>query len=149
MAEEMTAGSGDVAGIGIGPQGEPGVTPKKNPILGPMVRRRPKNDLAKIFGGFPKKTFKQLKEELEFHHSYSGDDVKLHVSKRTKYPPTEFGMTAKEKAEKAAAAKEKREHDEYSLNHPFNSLKYHIAGTSTKGKGKGPRSGHHNRTLNK
>ena len=38
------AGSGHVAGIGVGLQGEPGVHPKKkkpNPILLPLVKRRP------------------------------------------------------------------------------------------------------------
>jgi hypothetical protein len=38
-----TAGGGQVAGIGIGPQGEPGVNPKKrkpNPIIMPMGRRK-------------------------------------------------------------------------------------------------------------
>lgn len=49
IKEEMTAGGGDVAGIGIGPQGEPGVTPKKKPVMAQMLKR---------------KTFKQLKECL-------------------------------------------------------------------------------------
>lgn len=40
MAEEMSAGGGAVAGIGIGPQGEPGVQPKrKGPKLFSMFRR--------------------------------------------------------------------------------------------------------------
>ena len=33
LKEDMTAGGGDVAGIGIGPQGEPGITPKKKKTL--------------------------------------------------------------------------------------------------------------------
>ena len=52
-----SAGSGDIAGLGIGPQGEPGIKKSK------MIRRKPKNDLAKIFGGLPKKTFKQFMKE--------------------------------------------------------------------------------------
>jgi len=40
MAEEMGVGGGAVAGIGIGPQGEPGVTRKKNPKLFSMFRRQ-------------------------------------------------------------------------------------------------------------
>jgi hypothetical protein len=40
MKEEMSAGGGNVAGIGIGPQGEPGVSKKKkSPILQPMLKR--------------------------------------------------------------------------------------------------------------
>jgi len=39
MGEEMSAGGGDVAGIGIGPQGEPGITPKKKKTL-KMFRRK-------------------------------------------------------------------------------------------------------------
>lgn len=41
------AGAGNVAGIGIGPDGEPGITKKKKPVLAPILKR---------------KTFKQLKE---------------------------------------------------------------------------------------
>lgn len=51
MAEEgivNTAGSGAVAGIGVGPQGEPGVSKKKKPVLAPMLKR-----------------FKQLREEFK------------------------------------------------------------------------------------
>lgn len=51
VQEEMGVGGGAVAGIGIGPQGEPGVQPrkKKSPILQPLLRR---------------KTFKQMREEV-------------------------------------------------------------------------------------
>jgi hypothetical protein len=51
IKEEMGVGGGAVAGIGIGPQGEPGVPQKKkkSPIMAPMGRR---------------KTFNQLREEL-------------------------------------------------------------------------------------
>jgi hypothetical protein len=54
------AGSGEIAGIGIGPQGEPGI--KKSH----MIRRKPKSDLAKIFSGFPqpKKLFKEYKARI-------------------------------------------------------------------------------------
>lgn len=45
FAEEMTAGAGDVAGIGIGPQGEPGVTPKKKKTL-KMFRRKLMNPVS-------------------------------------------------------------------------------------------------------
>lgn len=48
MGEEMaggvvnSAGSGAIAGLGVGPQGEPGIHPKKKktPILQPMARRK-------------------------------------------------------------------------------------------------------------
>lgn len=43
LREEMnTAGGGAVAGIGVGPQGEPGVTPKNKTavVLQQMFRRR-------------------------------------------------------------------------------------------------------------
>jgi hypothetical protein len=55
------AGSGEIAGIGVGPQGEPGIK-KSN-----MVRRKPKSDLAKIFTGFakPKKLFKEYKATIQ------------------------------------------------------------------------------------
>ncbi len=50
FTEEMGVGGGAAAGIGIGPDGEPGVSPrKKSPVMGPMRAR---------------KTFKQLKEEV-------------------------------------------------------------------------------------
>jgi hypothetical protein len=51
MAEEMGVGGGAVAGVGIGPQGEPGVpsNEKKSPIMVPL----------RVL-----KKFKQLKEEL-------------------------------------------------------------------------------------
>ncbi len=71
MAEEMGVGGGAIAGVGIGPQGEPGVSPKKrkSPIMGPMRVRKtlgslglPNTNLASVLRG--KKTFKQLKEEL-------------------------------------------------------------------------------------
>jgi hypothetical protein len=54
------AGSGEIAGIGIGPQGEPGIKKSK------MIRRKPKNDLAKIFSSFPKpkKLFKEYKATI-------------------------------------------------------------------------------------
>lgn len=39
MAEDMTAGAGDVAGIGVGDQGEPGVPQKKKKTL-KMFRRK-------------------------------------------------------------------------------------------------------------
>lgn len=39
MAEDMTAGGGAVAGIGIGPQGEPGVSRTRKPKLFSMFRR--------------------------------------------------------------------------------------------------------------
>jgi hypothetical protein len=45
FTEEMTAGAGDVAGIGIGPQGEPGVTPKKKKTL-KMFRRKLMNPVS-------------------------------------------------------------------------------------------------------
>jgi len=47
-----SAGSGAIAGLGVGPQGEPGVHPKKKkfPILQPMTRR---------------KTFATLREEFK------------------------------------------------------------------------------------
>lgn len=38
----VAASSGAVAGIGVGPQGEPGVTKKKSPQLGKMMRRKSK-----------------------------------------------------------------------------------------------------------
>ena len=39
----MNVGSGEIAGLGIGKQGEPGVKKKKpNPIMGFMQKRRPK-----------------------------------------------------------------------------------------------------------
>jgi hypothetical protein len=55
-----SAGSGEIAGIGIGPQGEPGI--KKSS----MIRRKPKSALAKIFTGFPKpkKLFKEYKATI-------------------------------------------------------------------------------------
>jgi hypothetical protein len=46
-AGAVTAGSGDIAGIGVGPQGEPGFTKKNRPNM------------------FKRKTLKQLKEELK------------------------------------------------------------------------------------
>lgn len=54
------AGSGEIAGIGVGPQGEPGIK-KSN-----MIKRKPKSDLAKIFTGFPKppKLFKEYKAQI-------------------------------------------------------------------------------------
>lgn len=67
-----SAGAGNVAGIGIGPQGEPGVDKRKrkSPIMAPMARRKtlgslglPNTTLSSILKG--KKTFKQLKEQLE------------------------------------------------------------------------------------
>jgi hypothetical protein len=40
-----TAGSGVVAGLGVGPEGEPGVSignkKKRNPILTPILTRKP------------------------------------------------------------------------------------------------------------
>lgn len=39
MTEEMSAGAGDVAGIGVGIQGEPGILPKKKKTL-KMFRRK-------------------------------------------------------------------------------------------------------------
>ena len=42
-APTNAVGGGAVAGIGVGPQGEPGVKKKKpNPIMGYMQKRRPK-----------------------------------------------------------------------------------------------------------
>jgi hypothetical protein len=46
VAPTNSAGGGNVAGIGVGPQGEPGVDKKKknNPIIDKMLRRLlPKN----------------------------------------------------------------------------------------------------------
>jgi hypothetical protein len=59
-APTNSAGSGEIAGIGIGPQGEPGI--KKSS----MIRRKPKSALAKIFTGFPKpkKLFKEYKATI-------------------------------------------------------------------------------------
>jgi len=69
MAEEgivNSAGAGNVAGIGIGPQGEPGVLPKKRKgsIMKPMVRR---------------KTLSGLKEELMY-------SLKSHIEESMKNP---------------------------------------------------------------
>jgi hypothetical protein len=52
------AGSGEIAGIGVGPQGEPGIKKSK------MIRRKPKSGLATIFAGFPRKTLKEYKAHI-------------------------------------------------------------------------------------
>lgn len=52
------AGSGEIAGIGVGPQGEPGI--KKSQ----MIRRKPKSGLATIFAGLPRKTLKEYKATI-------------------------------------------------------------------------------------
>ena len=40
LKEDMTAGAGDIAGLGVGPQGEPGAQKKRpSPILQPMLKR--------------------------------------------------------------------------------------------------------------
>jgi len=36
-------GGGQIAGVGVGPQGEPGVSKKRNPVIKPMSRRNPPN----------------------------------------------------------------------------------------------------------
>ena len=42
-APTNAVGGGAIAGIGVGPQGEPGVKKKKpNPIMGYMQKRKPK-----------------------------------------------------------------------------------------------------------
>ena len=52
------AGPGEIAGIGVGPQGEPGIKKSK------MIRRKPKSGLATIFAGFPRKTLKEYKAHI-------------------------------------------------------------------------------------
>jgi hypothetical protein len=76
----------------------------------------------------PPRAFKiQTTKEVDIDPSYSGDDVKIHVPKRIKYKPTEYGMTTSEKAKKEAEEKETRAYDEYTLDHRFSHLKYHHA----------------------
>lgn len=66
IKEEMGVGGGNIAGIGIGPSGEPGVNPKKRktPVIASMVRR---------------KTFSGLKEELMY-------SFKSHIEESMKNP---------------------------------------------------------------
>lgn len=70
-APTNSAGSGQIAGIGVGPQGEPGIKKSK------MIRRKPKSALAQIFTGFPKppKLFKEYKAEIAKKIDWDKDSV--------------------------------------------------------------------------
>lgn len=74
------AGSGQIAGIGIGPQGEPGIKKSK------MIRRKPKSGLATIFAGFPKpkKLFKEYSAKVI--KKIDWDDVERDTIKVKKAP---------------------------------------------------------------
>jgi len=52
-APTNSAGGGAIAGIGVGPKGEPGVNPKANtsPVIGDMFRRKAVNESEEMFGG--------------------------------------------------------------------------------------------------
>ena len=46
-APTNNAGGGKIAGMGVGPQGEPGVSKKRNPILQPTGRRKSLTDFIR------------------------------------------------------------------------------------------------------
>lgn len=71
MAEDMTAGAGDVAGIGVGDQGEPGVPQKK------------------------KKTLKMFRRKLEEYHDKARTVNDTDAKKRLAQARTIFGQAQK------------------------------------------------------
>jgi hypothetical protein len=96
------AGAGGVAGIGVGPQGEPGI--KKSQ----MIRRRPKSDLAKIFMGMPKKISRHITtEEVQ---PVSGDLLQEPEVVRSKFAGNEVFQVPSEYFHKARMGKAKYAH---------------------------------------